>query len=64
MQPPRAVLIWVQPTLELVLQPPAVGTDPLAALIIVMAALWVFGVPWLRLCWWLGSWTRERRETA
>ena len=51
----------MEPTLELVLQPPAVGTDPLAALIIVMTALWVFGVPWLRLCWWLGTWARNRQ---
>ena len=50
----------VEPTLELVLQPPAVGNDPLAALVITLAAVWILGAPWLRLCWWLG--TRARRH--
>jgi hypothetical protein len=58
----RAVVLQVDPTLELVLQPPAVGTDPLAALLITMAALWVFGGPWLRLCWWLGARARRPRS--
>jgi hypothetical protein len=51
----------VDPTVELVLQPPAAGTDPLAALLIAMGALWVFGAPWLRLCWWLGTHARHMR---
>ncbi len=49
----------MEPTLELTLQPPAVGTDPLAALLITVAAVWIFGGPWLRLCWWLGARTRR-----
>jgi hypothetical protein len=53
----------VQPTLELVLQPPEVGADPLAALVITLAALWIFGGPWLRLCWWLGARARDQRGT-
>ena len=61
----------MEPTLELVLQPPAVGTDslagvgtdPLAALVITLAALWIFGGPWIRLCWWLGTRSRPRRVT-
>jgi hypothetical protein len=55
------VVLEVEPTLELVLQPPEVGTDPLAALVITLAALWIFGGPWLRLCWWLGTRSRESR---
>ncbi|MEY2476933.1 MAG: hypothetical protein QOG87_2248 [Actinomycetota bacterium] len=52
----------MEPTLELVLQPPAVGTDPLGAMMISVAALWILGGPWLRLCWWLGA--RARRARA
>jgi hypothetical protein len=52
----------MEPTLELVLQPPAAGTDPLAALIISLGAVWVLGGPWVRMCWWLGA--RARRQRA
>jgi hypothetical protein len=62
----RAVLLLVQflvgfaqPTLQLVLEPPSAGADPLAALMITMAAVWILGVPWLRLCWWLGAQARR-----
>jgi hypothetical protein len=51
----------VEPTLHLVLQPPAPGTDPIAVLVITMAAFWVFGAPWVRFCWWLGARTRRPR---
>jgi hypothetical protein len=51
----------VEPTLELVLQPPVVGTDPLGALLITMAAVWILGAPWVRLCWWLGTRARALR---
>ena len=52
----------MQPTLELVLQPPTVGPDPLAALLVTVVAMWIFGGPWIRLCWWLGTRTRTSRE--
>jgi hypothetical protein len=56
----------VEQTLELVLRPPTGGAvvagDPLPALMVTMAAIWLFGTPWLRLCWWLGA--RARRRPA
>jgi hypothetical protein len=55
------VLAFAQPTLELLLQPPSAsaGTDPMAVLMIILAAVWIFGGPWLRLCWWLGTQVRR-----
>ena len=47
-----------QPTIDLtILQPAGDGaaqTDPLAGLVVTLAFVWMVGVPWLRLCWWLG----------
>jgi hypothetical protein len=48
--------------MELVLQPPQAGIDPVASLAITLGMVWVFGSPWLRLCWWLG--TRARRSAT
>jgi hypothetical protein len=55
----------VDQTLELVLRPPVASTtDPLAALVITMALVWVLGTPWLRLCWWLGARAARRPRAA
>ena len=51
----------MDPTVELVLQPPVAGMDPFATLLVAMGALWVFGSPWVRLCWWLGTRARQPR---
>jgi hypothetical protein len=58
----RRIDLFVPPTIDLTMLQPSgrEGSDPLAGLVVVLAWVWLVGVPWLRFCWWLGH--RPRRE--